>query len=588
MAGTGARGRKNTGTGRGQRSARMKKKKKQELMKRRALMWALTCVFVVVLYAVICAVIGNRSMYAKTYINGIDVGGMKTAEAAETVGMRLSDKYKAATVNVSLNDSTYAVDVSGALSFDVEDEIQKIQDDSHRFWKRGYELLRSLVDSRSYKVYPAVQEEQIRTAVTDSEPGSMSMGGEMDGYKIEGEELVVIKGQGSYTVDADRLSELIAGNLSKGDYTSVVECPITSSDVDIDLIYEKLHTEAKEPSLDPDNNYEVTEGQDGLDFDLEGARALLAAAKDGEEVRIPLIYTRASMTTEEYKELLFRDEVSSYTTDVSGSDNRKANVALAAKACEDIIIMPGERFSFNEQVGETTKEKGYLPAPAYVSGKSVMGYGGGVCQISSTMYMAVLYANLQINERHSHPHPATYVPVGLDATVAYGSCDLVFTNNMEYPIKISMSYANGKASCVIRGTVTEKFKVELYAELIDTEPYETKYELDSALAEDEKKLETSGSNGTTYQSYRRVYDASGNVISDAPEAKSKYDRTDEVYKVGKLPDENQSTEAPATEAPATEVPTEAPATEAPTQAPTEAPTESTQAATEQPATTAAQ
>lgn len=250
---------------------------------------------------------------------------------------------------------------------------------------------------------------------------------------------------------------------------------------------------------------------------------------------IPLTYTPADMSTEGYRKLLFRDEMSSYSTEVEGSENRKTNVKLAAQYCDGTILMPGESFSYNLGVGELTEERGFLPGPSYADGQSVMDMGGGICQVSSTMYMACLYANLEIDERHCHPYPSSYVPAGLDATVAWGGCDFVFTNDTDYPIKISTSYDGYSTSCTIWGTITEPFSVELYTETVETEPYETKYELDKSLGKDEQVLDTVGIEGLTVQSYRRVYDGDGNVISDNPEATSVYSKRDEVYKVGKLP-----------------------------------------------------
>ena len=258
-------------------------------------------------------------------------------------------------------------------------------------------------------------------------------------------------------------------------------------------------------------------------------------SSDLEKVEIPLVLTSADLTTAEYEKLLFRDQISSYSTEVDGSDNRKTNVKLAAQYCDGTILMPGESFSYNLGVGELTEERGFLPGPSYADGESVLDMGGGICQVSSTLYMACLYANLEIDERHCHPYPASYVPAGLDATVAWGGCDFVFTNDTDYPIKITTTYDGYSTSCTIWGTVTEPFSVELYTETLETEPYETKYELDKSLGKDEQILDTTGIEGLTIQSYRRVYDGEGNVISDNPEAVSVYSVRDEVYKVGKLP-----------------------------------------------------
>lgn len=100
--------------------------------------------------------------------------------------------------------------------------------------------------------------------------------------------------------------------------------------------------------------------------------------------------------------------------------------------------MPGETFSYNQVVGQRTKAAGFKEAPAYLNGKVVQEYGGGICQVSSTLYNAVLYANLEITERTNHGFKPSYVKPGLDATVSWGGPDFKFTNNRNYPIKNSL------------------------------------------------------------------------------------------------------------------------------------------------------
>jgi hypothetical protein len=167
--------------------------------------------------------------------------------------------------------------------------------------------------------------------------------------------------------------------------------------------------------------------------------------------------------------------------------------------------------------------------------------------VSSTLYNACLYANLEINERHCHPYPSSYAPAGIDATVAWGSCDYIFTNNTDYPIKIYAKYDGSYVTCTIMGTITEPFKVEMYTETVDTEEYETEYKLDESLGEDDQILDTTGINGLTIKSYRRVYDGSGNVIYDQLESTSVYSTRNQVYRVGKLPEDKEEEESTETE-----------------------------------------
>lgn len=520
------------------RISREQRRRKQQQYK--IMSWILTGIFVIIFYAVICASIGNRRLFSRTSINGLDVGGMKNDEAARAVDEQFRTKYGKADVVVNLDGETYTVDVSHALNYSSKNEIRDIQDKTHSFWLRGYRFLVSKTTGSEFNIYPKVGDKSaIKDAISSSDMVKVDLSKD-DGYVIEDKKLMIIKGQGSYSINRDKLVSLIVKQVEKGDYDTVIECPVESSDVNLDEVYERVHSEPQNPTLDPDNNYDLVEAKDGVDFDLDSAKTSLTEAKDGDRVEIPLTYTPADMTTDEYKSLLFRDELSSYSTEVEGSDNRKTNVKLAAEYCDGTILMPGESFSYNLGVGELTEERGFRPGPSYADGQSVMDMGGGICQVSSTMYMACLYANLEIDERHCHPYPSSYVPAGLDATVAWGGCDFIFTNDTDYPIKLSTTYDGYSTSCTIWGTVTEPFSVELYTETLETEPYETKYELDKSLGKDEQVLDTVGIDGLTIQSYRRVYDGDGNVISDSPEAESVYSRRDEVYKVGKLPGEKKN------------------------------------------------
>ena len=113
--------------------------------------------------------------------------------------------------------------------------------------------------------------------------------------------------------------------------------------------------------------------------------------------------------------------------------------------------MPGETFSYNKVVGARTPAAGYKDAPTYVNGEVVDGIGGGICQITSTLYNAVVFANLGIVERYNHQFVPSYVTASRDATVVYGALDFKFKNNRKYPIKINCSVSGGIASCKIFG-----------------------------------------------------------------------------------------------------------------------------------------
>lgn len=135
--------------------------------------------------------------------------------------------------------------------------------------------------------------------------------------------------------------------------------------------------------------------------------------------------------------------VASRTTKYNAKIGRATNVSLATKAIDGTILMPGEQFSYNKVVGPRTSARGYVEATVYNSGEVTTGIGGGICQVSSTLYAATKDCGLPATERHAHSLPVHYLPAGYDATVAYGSLDFKFVNAYQYPLMIKGTAVDG-------------------------------------------------------------------------------------------------------------------------------------------------
>ena len=196
----------------------------------------------------------------------------------------------------------------------------------------------------------------------------------------------------------------------------------------------------------------VTQSVVGRTFDVEAAEKAWAEASYGDTVVIPMTVTNPEHTTEEINSMLFADKLSKnwtmvkllnrdycdeVRTSLSGSsDNRISNVKKACALLDGLILIPGQTLSFNDTLGERTEANGWLPATAYADGEVRQEYGGGICQVSSTLYNAVLYSNLEIVDRSCHQFQVGYLPWGMDATVSWGGPDFKFRNNADYPIKI--------------------------------------------------------------------------------------------------------------------------------------------------------
>lgn len=148
----------------------------------------------------------------------------------------------------------------------------------------------------------------------------------------------------------------------------------------------------------------------------------------------------------QYSESYFPTQtISSYSTKFNKhSIGRKNNITLAAKAINGIIVKPDEIFSFNDSVGPTSKNNGFSLAKIFIKGRESKGYGGGVCQVSSTLYNAVDNAGMEIIERHPHTKKVHYVDENRDAATSYGSVDFKFKNTYSYPVKISTLVKEGE------------------------------------------------------------------------------------------------------------------------------------------------
>ena len=207
---------------------------------------------------------------------------------------------------------------------------------------------------------------------------------------------------------------------------------------------------------------------------------------------------------------------------------------MAAKTINGTILLPGETFSYNGILGNTNKAKGYKEGTAYVGGKVVKSYGGGICQVSSTLYNAVLYSNLEIVERYNHSYAVNYVPAGRDATVAYGGKDFKFKNTRTYPIKIEANAKSGVVSITIKGLKEEmdKYEIVLTSTVLSTTPNATTYENNSSLPEGTEKVIQKGYIGKKSIAYKIVKNPDGTTKSKTVLSKDTYKPMNRIVQVG--------------------------------------------------------
>ncbi|MBQ9618344.1 MAG: VanW family protein [Oscillibacter sp.] len=286
-------------------------------------------------------------------------------------------------------------------------------------------------------------------------------------------------------------------------------------------IHEDIYIPVKNAWFDP-KTWSVAPGEYGVDFNVETLQTLMDEGNPGQTIEMGLTRGKPTITYSDLKDVVFRDLLGEASTKVSGTAARINNVKLAAKAINNAVVNSGEVFSYNGRVGRRTTAKGYQAAPAYIQGLTVDEIGGGVCQPSSTLYLACLRSNMQITERSPHRYVPAYIPAGMDATVSWGGPDYKFTNNTPYPVLIKTQYSNGYLTVQLIGTKTNSNTVKITNEFISSTQWKTEYQIDRSLPKGSQKVSVTPYTGKTYKTYRNIYDGNGKLISSKLEATSVY------------------------------------------------------------------
>ncbi|MCD8334876.1 MAG: VanW family protein [Clostridiales bacterium] len=485
-------------------------------------------------YTALCAAVNTEQILPKTTANGVALSGMTGEEASAALEADFETRYSDSQITVTANGEDYTVAVGDALTMDTEATAQDALT-QQPFFARGACLVEAYLFGSHRTVLPTVGDSAaLAQAVEDS--GLLDINTTVQtSYEVKDGQLVFTMGVTGSSVDEAGLLEQLTAAVAAGDYDTAIDCPMITGAVeavDVDAVYEALYVDAANATLDPDNDYAIVASVTGVSFDQDTVQAALDAAAEGETVAIDLDYQEPEVTTQKLEDNLFVDYLGSYTTKVSGTSNRISNVKLAAEKISGTILLSGQVFSYNGTVGERTAENGFKEAAAYLNGDTVQELGGGICQVSSTLYAATLYANLEIVERHNHTYASSYIDLGLDATVSWEGPDYQFCNNTSYPIKIVADYSDGYVSVTLLGTKTNDNYVNIVSETRDTISYSTIEKDDSSQYVGESTVTQKGENDYKVQTYRQIYDSDGNLLSETEEAYSSYSKHDEIVYVG--------------------------------------------------------
>lgn len=480
----------------------------------------------------------NETIFSGISVQGIDVSNLTIDEAkrkvSSIIGNHISEE-----ISLQHNDfQTVILPEQFGVSFDVDSAVEQAYyiGKSDNLIKNNYTILSLLL--KNYNISPSINyDEDLLNSLIDSINAQLPDRVVNSGYSIDGSNLIITSGKDGILISSSDLKDEILSFLndisSKNETINIPVNNVGAEPINLDAIYKDIFKLPVDASYTT-NPYVVYPSSNGLDFaiSMEEAKAIISNQQD--EYTIPLKITYPNVTTNQIGNEAFPDLLSQFSTSFTSSGyNRSNNIILSSAKLNGLVLMPGEEFSYNQAVGQRTRAAGFREAGAYSNGKVVQEVGGGICQVSSTLYNAVLYANLEIVERTNHYFNPGYVKAGLDATVSWGGPDFRFRNNRNYPIRIVTDTSGKKLKVYIYGLKTDDdCTVVLDPRYISSVPYKTTYQNDASLATGETRVISSGSNGCKTATYKYVYDKNGTLISSECISRDTYSPHNKVVAVG--------------------------------------------------------
>lgn len=468
--------------------------------------------------------INNENIIAGVTIDKINLQGLNKQEAETIIKNKIEEKLNEE-IKIKIDNEEYSMLLSQIeLEYGVNDAIEKAYNVGRKsnILGNNFEILKSKIFGTDINLNSSYNEDLLNNVVQGMKekiPNAVKQ----VAYCIEDDKLVITRGSAGASIDDNQLKNEIKKNINLSclEEINMKSFQVEPDDIDIEKIYAEVHTEAQDAYYTT-NPFQVFAEVQGINFDLEVAKEILKEYKD--EYEIPLVITNPKKTISQIGTEAFPDLLGTFSTRYDESNkSRTTNLKLAVSKINGKVIMPGEIFSYNKTLGKRTAEAGYKDAAGYAGGKVVQMIGGGICQISSTLYDAVVYANLDIVERHNHAFTTSYVGAGKDATVVYGSLDFKFKNNRQYPITIKASAQNGIAQISIYGIREEtEYEVEISTTILNYIPFKVIYEDDASLAEGTEKVTQYGSNGCKSITYK-ILKLNGKEVSRSVLSTDTYD-----------------------------------------------------------------
>lgn len=422
----------------------------------------------------------NGQIVSDVSVGGVEIGGLTKGEAKKALQAAFGEQFSQKTMEINFSEAGTVLEKLNirypvnSLLISPEESHAKL--DAAAAVKAAYALGRTDLDgSRTMSLLPylGLDEAAIRS-VADSYAQQLAQLYQDSSYTVQGtapdvtnydestpcQTVTLFRGYPGIEIDADALYNEIMEGYNTGSFAVSYQGTVSAKkpvSPDLDGLWEQTRLAPEDPSVDL-TSYQVIPGVHGYEFDLAEARQQFQNLAYGESTLISLHYTDPEIADED---AYFQDVLGHCETPHGDNENRNGNLRKACGMLDGLVLQPGQELSYNEALGPRTKELGWLPAPAYSGTKLVDSPGGGICQVSSTLYLASVYSELTIVERRNHGYPVSYIPLGMDATVSWGFADLKIRNDSPMPVKIQAEESDGYVRISILGTETRNYDVEM-------------------------------------------------------------------------------------------------------------------------------
>lgn len=460
---------------------------------------------------------------------GVSLAGMNRKEVAVVLDNEINPRFADASIDFVFQQNVYPIPISEVTPYYQADDVFTAVKKCH--YSKGEEPDARLCYNED--LFAQQLQTLLDTAKVPVTPSS---------YQQQGSTLLLTAGATGLTFDQEAAKQDILASAKSTEFTPVTAQEISLQDDTISINVDAVHNELAHTVQDASytiNDAGVLSYIDevtGVDFDVEEAKRIVTDPNTG-QYQVPLVITAPSVTVaqlkKEHDNASCPKQLSTYTTKYSTKDTgRVYNIQKAAATINGVVLYPGERFSFQGIVGPAGAAEGYRESTVYTSDGTDTGYGGGICQVSTTAYLAAIYGYFPITERHNHSYTVDYVPPGFDAAVSWGGPDLKFKNNRPNPVRIVATTGTGSITVSIYGTPSEydQYDVTMTSTVLSTTPAPVEQISTADLPQGTQRVKTKGQDGCTANAHK-VVTRNGKVV-ETQDIKSNYKTITKVIEVG--------------------------------------------------------